>query len=174
MPKLSCTNDNNSPDTEVFFELNLKEKFTVNPFLETDFKKANHELKQDQIWQRYEIKLKAAENELYFNSNDKAANEVKGLFCFNLSPHNEIKQLSSDLENFLDNDEKEFIFEPLEPSIELKITKSHASLFKVELWIDSGNTSSIIYTWDALGIRFMTEKEKLKQFIEALKEKDYH
>ena len=170
MPKLSCTNDNNSIETEVFFELNLKEKFTVNPFLSEDFKRAESELKEDQVWQRYEIKLKAAQNEIVFNSNDKAANEVKGLFCFNLNPHNEIQQLITDLESFLENSEKEFIFEPLEPSIELKITKSHASLLKVELWIDAGNTTSIIYTWDALGIRLMTEREKLVKFISDLKE----
>jgi len=158
MPILTCSDDNSSLKTKVFFELNLKDTFSITSSL----------TQEKQEWQRYELKLHAGDRTLEFNSDNKNPEEVKGLFCFNIKPVHELRNLTDNLKAFLDNDEDTLVFEPLEPSIELRITKSHANSFKVELWIDAGNTSSIIYTWDALGIRFMTTKEKLCSFLSEL------
>ena len=159
MPILTCSDDNNSNDSKVFFELDLKNTFTIKDTCHKE---------EEQSWQSYELKLHSGTKTLVFNSSDKNPNEVKGLFCFNIKPINELKNLSENLKSFLENEEEHFVFEPLEPSIELRISKSHASSFQVELWVDAGNTSTIIYTWDALGIRFMTTKEKLVQFCSEL------
>ena len=94
---------------------------------------------------------------------------MKGLFCLNLSPTNEIKQLRENIEKFLDDDSQDkLVFETIEPSFELVIEKAHAGAFKVYAWVDAGNTSTIIYTWDALGLRFMTDRNKIEMFISEL------
>lgn len=158
MPILTCSEDNSSLKTKVFFELNLQDVFSISSSLK----------QEKQEWQRYELKLHAGDKVLNFNSNDKNPEEVKGLFCFNIKPVHELKNFTENLKAFINNEEERLVFEPLEPSIELCFTKSHANSFKVELWVDAGNTSSIIYTWDALGIRFMTTKEKLCSFLSEL------
>ncbi|NQY79437.1 MAG: hypothetical protein HRT47_03895 [Candidatus Caenarcaniphilales bacterium] len=160
MAKLVCSDDNKDPSSEVSFSLNLGEKFHGKNFKDESI---------NELWQRFSLEFKSGLKTVSFNTDAKEASEVKGLFCLNLSPTNEIKQLRENIEKFLDDDSQDkLVFETIEPSFELVIEKAHAGAFKVYAWVDAGNTSTIIYTWDALGLRFMTDRNKIEMFISEL------
>ena len=153
MAILNCSDDNQNPDSKTFLEIKLGEKFKS----------------REEEWQRFSINFISGKKTINFNTDKKQAEEIKGLFCLNVSSVNELKQLTQNLSEFIKNEkQKEFVFETIEPSFELRISKAHNNAFKVYSWVDSGNTSTIIYTWDALGIRYMTSKENLLKFIDQL------
>lgn len=162
MAKLVSSDDNKDPASEVSFDLVLGEKFRGKSF------KNESRL---ELWQRFNVKLKSGLTSVDFETDTKEAFEIKGLFCLNISPVNEIKQLCANLEGFLNNESQDkLVFETIEPSLELNIVRSHGGAFKVYIWIDAGNTSTITYTWDAMGLRFMTDKNKIENFISELKD----
>lgn len=162
MAKLVCSDDNKNPASEVSFSLNLGEKFHGKNLKNEPI---------NELWQRFNIELKSGLKTINFDTDAKKAAEVKGLFCLNISPVNEIKQLCNNLEEFLSNESQEkLVFETIEPSLEFTIERGHSKAFKVYIWIDAGNTSTIIYTWDAMGLRFMTDRNKIKDFISELKD----
>ena len=162
MAQLICSDDNKNPKSELSFKLNLGEKFNGKNFKDESTK---------ELWLRYSIELNSGSKTIKFNTDDKEASETKGLFCLNLSPVNEIEELITNLEKFLNNSSQEkFVFEAIEPSLEIIIERGHHNAFKVYIWVDAGNTSTIIYSWDALGARFMTDRNKIENFISELKD----
>ena len=91
-----------------------------------------------------------------------------GDYVLALTPVNEIEKIINELNNFLSSeDRKLYSFEPLEPSFELIIERSHKG-FSVTVWVDGGNVISDHSTWDGLGLRFFTSDEKIKSFIKDL------
>jgi hypothetical protein len=70
---------------------------------------------------------------------------------------------------FLETEQKVFCFQPSDPSFEINIEKIKNPLsqdydYKVYCWIDAGNTNQLEYSWDALGIRFLSSRERIRDF----------
>lgn len=85
------------------------------------------------------------------------------------APQDELITLVETLQHLLEKKRDEVIFEPSEPSFELSFTRTRRGGIKVEAWIDSGNATTDIYTWDASGIRFYSTDDNIRQFAEDLK-----
>lgn len=86
-----------------------------------------------------------------------------GKFAFSISPHNELKNFKQQLSDFLNSTHEKFRFEPYDPSFELIIERTQETDdFKVYFWVDAGNTSGLEYSWDSLGLRFITNISELK------------
>lgn len=146
-------------DLKTNFELKLKD--VVNSL----------DKSSDNKWVNYEILINTGEDKQVFGSKFPASSEdVLGKFVFAIAPHNRLELFIESIEKFLRNeDQTEFIFEPADPSFELIIKKSHIGGFQVYLWIDSGNTKQLRYTWDAKGIRFYSSKENIEEFIKQVR-----
>ncbi len=84
------------------------------------------------------------------------------------SPQDEMAALVKLLEGLLEGTRNKVLFEPAEPSFEFAIEGSGGGL-KVHIFVDAGNVETGIFRWDALGIRFFTNNEKLASFIQELK-----
>ena len=128
--------------------------------------KEKFESKHDISWISYRLILQSANKKLVYEKekDDTGA----GDYVLALTPVNEIKKMSLEIEKFLSSEDKEiYSFEPLEPSFELIIERSHKG-FSVTVWVDGGNVISDHSTWDGLGVRFFTTEEKIKQFLEEL------
>lgn len=97
---------------------------------------------------------------------------IDGYILFR-SPVDEVKQLVESLSLLVDNRKDSVMFEPSEPSFDLTITRQDQYGLKVQIFIDEGNVESGISRWDALGIRFFTQEDKLALFINELK-KDFN
>ncbi len=146
-----------------------------------------------QTWQNYELILYVnGKARRFYNQAVDVKQEIvqlvelndnsAGRFRFNLSERNEISTLQKQLEAFIDNPSKqELFFEPADPSFELRIERTRHSdganqvlnlseeEYKVYLWVDAGNSTRLMYSWDAEGLRFLTNKTAINGFIEALK-----
>ena len=127
-------------------------------------------------WISYKILLKSGDKSLLFEKLEN--NKGAGDYVLALTPVNEIEKLILGINTFLKStNSKTFSFEPLEPSFELNIERSHEG-YSINFWIDSGNVDSMHYTWDGFGIRLFTTEKKISKFvndlqkeIEGLKEK---
>ncbi len=122
--------------------------------------------KENLSWVPYELLLKSGEKELLFkkDTNDNGA----GDYVFSLHPINEFLNLSNALKNFInDNAISTYSFEPLEPSFEIIVEKSHDG-YSFTCWVDSGNVISDHYTWDGFGLRIFVTKENILNFAEQL------
>ncbi|MBX9572413.1 MAG: hypothetical protein K2X77_26190 [Candidatus Obscuribacterales bacterium] len=107
---------------------------------------------------------------LHLASGAHKVNSVGGNNCTICRlPADEIEQFAQQLEAILRGQKQRVFFEPNEPSFEINIERSRRQGIKVEAWIDAGNASTGIYTWDAAGIRFFTTDEKLANFINDLR-----
>jgi hypothetical protein len=84
------------------------------------------------------------------------------------APKDEAAWLVQEIRELLAGTRPELNFEPTEPSFELTIRASKLGGFAVEVWLDSGNAQTGIYTGDAAGIRFMTNAAALTGFCEQL------
>ncbi len=137
------------------------------PGLETSFEIVAKEV-FDGTWQRYEIAFNFGDEKEVFKS--AGTDQVIGQFVFSIAPENRAELLISQIESFLVNEnQKEIIFEPADPSFELVIKRSHAGGFQAYMWVDCGNTKQLRYTWDARGIRFFTTKAHIETFVSKLK-----
>ncbi len=85
------------------------------------------------------------------------------------TPTDEMKSLVTELTALADEAKELVLFEPSEPSFELTFARTNRGGIRVEAWLDAGNGTTGIYTWDACGIRFITTIEKLRAFIEELR-----
>ena len=77
----------------------------------------------------------------------------------------------SRLESLAEGKVDTVLFEPFEPSVDLRIERpdrERADL-KVYVFIDEGGVETGISRWDALGLRFLTNTEMLSLFIKDLK-----
>lgn len=136
----------------------------------------------EEFWLDYELKIFTGEKEYSFNSIDREAITHTGMiseigkFMFAVKPFNELEQLKKSLTVYLEAKQKSFVYEPGEPSFELEIERtvhsgqfgSNEEEFKVYFWIDSGNTTQLEYTWDGIGLRFVTTKSKLVEFLAGI------
>ena len=122
-------------------------------------------------WIPYKIIFQSAKRELTFEKkkNDKGS----GDYVFALKPINEIENLIDGIKNFISSKtSKLYSFEPMEPSFELILERSHKG-YSVICWADAGNVISDHYTWDGFGVRFFTNEEKIFLFVKELsKEKE--
>ena len=118
-------------------------------------------------WVPYKILLKSADKELSYTKEEGC--KGAGDYVFALKPVNEIENLINGIKSFLENESKKlFSFEPLEPSFEIILERSHKG-YSVTCWIDAGNVVSDHYSWDGFGIRFFTGREKIIRFMDELK-----
>lgn len=129
--------------------------------------KEKFESKHDISWISYKLVLQSAKQKLIYEKekNDNGA----GDYVFALKPVNEIEKMASELTSFLASEEKKlYSFEPLEPSFELIVERSHKG-FSITIWVDAGNVISDHSTWDGLGMRFFTSEKNIKNFLSEVK-----
>lgn len=131
----------------------------------------------DNKWLNYEIELKMNDSTYQFKSQNKTATTALGTtaeigkFAFAISPHNELETFQQQFKQFLETDQNKFRFEPYDPSFELIIEraenpeKNTGERFKVAFWIDAGNSTNLEYSWDGMGIRFVTELNSLQELL---------
>lgn len=114
-----------------------------------------------QHWQNLRIQLRSGARGI----GSLAAEEL--MIC--RTPTDEISLLAQQLEELLNQQREQILFEPSEPSFELSFTRTRRGGIKVEAWLDAGNGTTGIYTWDACGIRFLTTDAHLRQFVHGLR-----
>jgi hypothetical protein len=155
VPILNCSEINSNPDSKLAVEIQL--------------------LDSTPEWQNYQIIFHKGQETYTFRSKNKLVTTYTGdmtaeigKFAFALQPVNEINQMKKQLENFLLNKIPSFLFQPADPSFEFEIKKITDEEFKVYFWIDAGNTSQLEYTWDAIGVRFITDRKQIKSFLDSL------
>jgi hypothetical protein len=116
--------------------------------------------KEAQTWQLLQIRLASGPRTITSIADEDI------MLC--RTPTDELEQLIRHLEELCSGKKEQVYFEPAEPSFELNLSRTNRGGIKVELWLDAGNGTTDIYTWDAAGIRFMTNPERLSKFIEQL------
>lgn len=117
-------------------------------------------------WIPYELFLVSGEKSITYKKNPE--DNGAGDYVFALVPANEILNISKGIKNFLsDANLNMYSFEPLEPSFEIIIEKSHKG-FSFTCWVDAGNVITDHYTWDGFGVRFFTTEENILKFAEGL------
>jgi len=113
-----------------------------------------------EIWQAITIKLKSGSLTLATKENED--------FLLCRAPADEMGQLIDNLKCLYAGKCEHFIFEPFEPSFSLCFKRVHHYGIKVEAWLDAGNASQGIHTFDALGIRFLTVNDQIALFLQDL------
>lgn len=115
-----------------------------------------------QHWQLLSIELVSGKRTLSTLHNEET------MIC--RTPTDEIALLSDQLRQLIAGQREQVLFEPSEPSFELSFARTRRSGIKVEVWLDAGNGTTGIYTWDASGIRFMTTEAHLLNFVESVEQ----
>lgn len=141
----------------------------------------NPDERQEQIWQFVRLTMTNGPRVLTFETPEHSAEEqaeisesvtniqeVAHAYLLCRKPTDEIAQLISKLEDMAAEKRSQVLFEPAEPSFELSIHAIGGGL-KVDFFVDAGNVETGIYRWDALGIRFFTNSQRLESFISGLK-----
>jgi hypothetical protein len=137
--------------------------------------------RQEQIWQFVRLTMTNGPRVLTFETPEHSAEEqaelaqsvtniqeVAHAYLVCRKPTDEITQLVAKLEDMAADKRSQVLFEPAEPSFELSIHSIGGGL-KVEFFVDAGNVETGIYRWDALGMRFFTNAQRLESFIAGLK-----
>ena len=144
----------------------LSEDDEVKTSIELVLLKDEVENKLNISWVSYKLILKSGEEKLLYER--KKNNQGAGDYVLALKPVNEIENIVNGIDNFLEHETKTiFSFEPLEPSFELIMERSHNG-YSVTCWADAGNVVSNHYSWDGFGLRFFTSKEKIVSFVNEL------
>lgn len=164
MPILQCTSDNYDPNSRVSLEFNLLETMTVD----------------QASWLSYEIIFHMGQETYKFSSRDRKAITALGTigeigkFALSIQPYNELEVLIKGVEAFLESETKSYRFEPADPSFELILERTiDPNEIKVYCWVDAGNTQQLVYTWDGLGIRFVSSRFSIENFINSLVQKSF-
>lgn len=146
-------------NSDISFEINIKD------------------LSPDQAWRNYEVVFNQGNEHKIFQSIDKIETTPTGIpgqvgkFAFSVQPQNRLELFIDLVEKFLEDEEqKQLNYEPADPSFEFILEKSHANTIKAYLWVDHGNTKKLEYSWDALGMRILTNKEQVLKFTNELKQ----
>ena len=149
----------------------ISEDEIIKTSFEINFLKDKCETKLPISWIPYKLILQSAEKNLIFET--PTANRGSGDYVIALKPVNEIENCIKGIKNFLTIETKMiYSFEPLEPSFELILERSHKG-YSVTCWVDAGNVISDHYSWDGFGLRFFTTEEKINSFVSELsKEKE--
>ncbi len=117
-------------------------------------------------WVPYKIILNSGDKKLIY---EKQTISGTGDYVLAITPVNEVEGIICGILDFLDDKTKNmFSFEPIEPSFELILERSHGG-YSVICWIDSGNVDSTHYAWDGFGIRFFTNEKNIRSFVDELK-----
>lgn len=117
-------------------------------------------------WVPYRLVLRSGRREAVLE--DARAGEAPiGRCALGLAPRDELAILVGLLRDLLEGRRKAMKFEPQEPNWVLEVSSAPEG-WTVTCWIDAGNQIADHYTWDALGIRFFTDTEHLREFLEAL------
>ncbi len=156
-----------SLNENIYFEIQLGEISYI-----ASEKWQNVNLNFNSLW--HSLNIKSYPNNENHLSYLKDQNQVKitntGTLVLCLSPENEITNLSINIDKLLNQEIKKLSFEPLEPSFELNIKLNDALLesYIVEVWLDLTNFLDGFYLGDAIGSRFYTNKDNIKQFKHEL------
>lgn len=142
----------------------LSEDKELRTSLEIDFLKEKIKNKLTLTWIPYKILLKSGKNQMTYEKN---RDNGTGDYLLSVKPLNEMMVITEGIKKFLDSDSPIFSFEPVEPSFELILEKSHNG-FAVTCWLDAGNVISDHYTWDGFGLRFFTNKKNIMSFVKEL------
>jgi hypothetical protein len=126
------------------------------------------EMQGDQLWQHFSIAGESTPFVIALGAQGDGASPDDCLFC--RTPHDEVGKLVQLLQDLTEGKRDEVLFEPSEPSFELKIARFRDAGFRVEVWLNAGNAKTGFYRWDAAGVRFFTVKDRLNAFLRALKE----
>ncbi len=146
----------------------LSEDENVLSSFEFNFLREHIKKKPELCWIPYQLNLKSGCNSLSFKSlPENLKIQSAGDYVLAIEPVNEIEKLIQGINEVLKNERNLFSFEPLEPSFELIVEKSHNG-FSINIWVDSGNVISNHYSWDGFGIRFFTTEENLIKFVAQL------
>jgi len=140
----------------------------------------DQETSDNASWQNYRLIFHNGEKKYVFESIKKTAKTFLGTegeigkFALSIAPYNELEVFHKSLYKFLDKDSLSFNFEPADPSFEINIEKlplfsGEPQSYKCYVWIDAGNSSQLEYTWDAMGLRFLTGKAEIEEFLAGLK-----
>jgi hypothetical protein len=134
---------------------------------------------REQIWQNYSLYLRSGSHVFELSRPGEKQSTIGStssdpvlsgaLFC--REPKDEVQLLIKMLEELTANAANKVLFEPAEPCFELLIASTSEDGYNVEIWLDSGNTKTGIYRWDAAGIRFHTIRKHIDSFIGELREK---
>lgn len=116
---------------------------------------------EGQQWQVVKFLLISGARRIETATNDEV------MLC--RDPSDEVTDLVQRLEHLLERKREQVYFEPSEPSFELSLIRTRRGGIKAEAWIDAGNGSTGIYTWDAAGIRFYCTDANIRSFINELK-----
>lgn len=144
----------------------LSEDEQVKSSFELLFLKDQIKNKPSVSWINYKLVLISGENKIVYERKEN--NKGAGDYVLALKPVNEIENIVSGINSFLKNESsKMFSFEPLEPSFEFILERSHKG-YSVTCWLDAGNVISDHYSWDGFGIRFFTNEEKIVSFMEQV------
>lgn len=84
-------------------------------------------------------------------------------------PADEVAKLADLLDQLSAKKHDRVLFEPSEPSFEISLERTARGGIKVEAWLDAGNATTAIYTWDAAGIRFYTTDAHVVSFTRELR-----
>lgn len=126
-----------------------------------DLKALPGEGSEKQQWQNVRFELTSGKRVLQTVENEDS------VLC--RTPTDEVLLLAQHIEQILEKQSDQLRFEPSEPSFEILIERTRRGGIKVEVWLDAGNGTTAIFTWDAAGVRFYTTDEKLRAFLDQLK-----
>lgn len=126
-----------------------------------DKKILSSERAEDQQWQKIDVSLTSGTRTFVSEPTEDV------MLC--RSPHDEVLTLIEALEQLVQKRRDEILFEPSEPSFEMSFTRTRRGGIKVEAWIDAGNATTGIYTWDAAGVRFYSTDDHVREFAAELR-----
>ena len=114
----------------------------------------------EQRWQQVSLTLISGSRSISTLENEDA------FLC--REPKDELAELISNLKLLCERKTDHVLIEPSEPSFELEFLRTKRGGIRVQAWLDAGNGTTGIYTWDAAGLRFATIDTLLGDFIAQL------
>jgi hypothetical protein len=121
------------------------------------------EMDGGQTWQKLLLNLRSGRRELSLTAADREAS----LVC--REPDDEMLHLISMFDELVQGKRDKVLFEPAEPFFELDVSITRQGSFTIQTWIDSGDASTGFYRWDAVGVRFFTTPEHMKNFAAEMR-----
>ncbi len=119
-----------------------------------------------ECWQPVALKLISGKRSISLGDSPDGGDKEVCLLC--RRPDDEIKRLFNLLADLAEDRRQKIIFEPAEPSFEFILEKTSDKGIAVEVWVDSGNATTGFYRWDAMGARFFTNAQRLRDFMDGL------
>jgi hypothetical protein len=124
-------------------------------------KRLSSDLSEGQDWQQVVLELTSGNRIVRSDATEDV------MLC--RAPSDEVVTLIEGLDQLLAKQRDQVFFEPSEPSFEISFERTRRGGIKVEAWLDAGNATTGIYTWDACGIRFYTTDANIRSFTAEVK-----